>query len=240
MAYLALPELLYFPETLARDQRISWELQSKILTGGRTLSGVQTITSIDGGGFWTCAMGSVQVSTPSHVRAWRAISGRMDGGATPIVLTNRDEIVAPWPTAGTYTAYQAAHDDDASFSDGSVYVSNQIVASVYSGADLRATSLTLQFTAGAALQGGEYFSIEHQTFSHRLYRVVSVDTSGSNPVVTIRPPLREAVTAGTVVDFDNPKCVMRLATPDAMDLMLERRIFGQVDVRWVEAFPPWP
>jgi hypothetical protein len=57
--------------------------------------------------------------------------------------------------------------------------------------------------------------------------------------VGIRPPLREATAAAVRAEFDYPKCVMKLAKPDAMDLALERRIFGAPSVQFVEDFPPF-
>lgn len=238
MAWDFYPSILHWPVLLDRDRRLLWSLGASNLSGGRTISGAEPKARVDGGGLWMATLGDVQVSTVAQVRAWRALAAALDGGATPIVLTYRDVRFAPWPGSVT-EQYEATHSDDAAFSDGTSYVSDRIDASVHTAADLRATTLRVTMTIGAALQGGEYFSIEHDTFSHRLYQIAAVSESSGYTELTIRPPLREAVTAGTRIEFDNPKCVMQLATPDAMDLPLDMRFHGQASPKFIESFPPW-
>lgn len=320
------PNILYWPRTLNRDRMWTWELGARTISGGRSLSGLMPTARLDGGGMWMATLGDVQVSSEDHVRTWRAIAARLDNGSTPIVLEVRDERISPWPGSST-DQLEATNSDDSTCSDDTVYVSDLICAELKTAAALRATSLVLILENAAALRGGEYFSIQHDTFSHRLYRVgkvtkidtrdhavkqvtvtiaspgvftaaahglvakqqvflrssgalptglspdtlyyvlstdltantfkvsaaeegTAINTSGTQSgthrlvtggfaTVTIRPPLREATVAGTRVEFDYPKCVMRLAAPDAMDLPLERRIHGRGNVKLVEDFPPF-
>jgi hypothetical protein len=324
------PSIIYWPRILQRDRRWTWELAARTLSGGRSMSGLMPVARLDGGGMWMASLGDVQVSTPDQVRAWRAIAARLDSGATPIAVEARDERHSPWPLVGgvpLVAEYEATNSDGSTPSDQTNYVSDVIQAEVKTAAALRATTLDLILENAQALRGGEYFSIQHDTFSHRLYRLgkvtkidtsdhavsamtvtiaspgvftvtahgfaarqrvyfrtsgalptglspetlyfvlstdlsantfkasateegTAINTSGSQsgthrvvtggfPTVTIRPPLREDTTAGTRVEFDNPTCIMRLAAPDAMDLVLDRRIYGQADVKFVEDFPPF-
>jgi hypothetical protein len=238
MAWEFYPSILHWPPLLDRDRRLVWALAAGTASGGRTISGAEPKARLDGGGVWIAGMGDVQVSSADQVRCWEALSAVLDGGATPVVMTCRRERFTPWPGSVT-DPYEATHSDDAPFSDGSVYVSDVVLASVYEAAALRATTLKIAIAAGAALRGGEYFSIEHETFSHRMYKIGGVVEGSGYTELTIRPPLREAVAAGTRVEFDNPKCVMQLATPDAMDLPLDMRFHGQASPKFVESFPPW-
>lgn len=237
------PNIIYWPRILQRDRSWKWELGARTVSGGRSLSGLMPTARFDGGGMWMAELGDVQVSSADHVRAWRALTARLDSGATPVVLEARDERFAPWPLldgAPVVSPYTATFSDGATFSDETVLESEVIAAELVEDAALRATTITISLSNAEPLRGGEHFSIQHDTFSHRLYRVgkVVIDDDG-NSVVTIRPPLREATAAGTRVEFDNPKCIMRLADPDAMDLMLERRIYGSASVKFVEDFPPF-
>lgn len=243
MAMTFYPSLLYWPRTLQRERTLSWDLSGSTASGGRTLSGITPTIRFDGGGFWMATMGDIQISTADHVRAWRALAAVLDGGATSFVLEARDERFAPWPLSGGVPVtdlYEAPHGDDATLDDDTEYVSNVIGAEVAEAAALRATSLTITMSNASDLVGGERFSIEHETYSHRLYTIgqVRTDSSGNN-VCTIRPPLREAVSVGTRLDFDYPKCVMRLASPDAMDHALTLRHHAQATVKFVEDFPPF-
>jgi hypothetical protein len=324
------PSIIYWPRMLNRDRMWRWALGGRTVSPGRAFSGLEPLVRFDGGGRWAAMLGDVQLSSEDQVRAWRAIEGRLDSGVTPIAMEARDERFAPFPLTGGVRdvgPYAALHSDDAYFSDLSAYEFDVIDAELWMAADLRATSLQIALRNAQDLRGGEYFSIQHDTFSHRLYRVVrvtesdtyarssaaftvtiaspavitsalapvadqaiyfstlgalptgllpktlyyardigtdgagkfrvaatpggaAINTSGSQSgthtgylggltTITIRPPLREATLAGTRIEWDFPKCIMKLATPDAMDLDLQRRSHGQATVRLVEDFPPF-
>lgn len=242
MAIVAYPNLLYFPPSLDRDRTIMWELMGRTISGGKSLAGPQPVARLDGGGLWTARIGDVQLSSADEVRAWRAMSALLDGGATAIVLTYRDTRHYPAPTVNgvRYTTADAVtHSDGATFSDGAGYSQSTVSATVETAAALRATTIDITIAIGASLRGGEHFSIEHDTLSHRMYRIGSVTEAGGVSTCTIRPPLREAVAAGTLIEFDRPKCVMRLQEPGGMDLTLTRREFGQASTAFIESFPPW-
>ena len=64
------------------------------------------------------------------------------------------------------------------------------------------------------------------------YRVLTFDPDTG--AMKFRPPLREAVVAGTELNFDDPVCRMRLASDDAMDLELALRRFGNPTVNFLE------
>lgn len=231
-----------FPDILHRENAMLFELMGQTITGGQTASGVIPVTRTDAGGLWKATLADVFLHTPEQVRTWRAIAGICDGGATPIIVPMCDKRFYPAPIVSgrRITTLPVPHSDDSPHSDGSPYDS-MIVQAEIGAAALRATTVTISIFTGEPLQGGEHFSIEHDgAMSHRLYRIVSVATTGAGSVCEIRPPLRAAVEDGDALDFDHPRCVMRLATPDAMDLLLEQRKFGKPTVSFLEAFPPYP
>lgn len=204
-----------------------------------SLLGIPDVARIDGGGFWVAELSAVVLSQADHIRAWRALEALLDGGVTEVVVPSCESRTAPWPVVDgvKITSYGSIpHSDGTLFSDGSGYYQPVIDCEVVSAANLRATSLVLSFNYGGPLRGGEAFSLEHPTKGHRRYHVGSVVINDSGQsVVTIRPPLREAVAADTPVNFDRPKCTMRLAASDAMDLTLEMRRFARPSVAFKEA-----
>lgn len=236
--------LIHYPLDLLFEERLSWEISGSVLSGGQTAGGVFQLARLDGGGFWKALMSDIGFWTDDTRKTWRALAAHCDGGVQPIVVPVRETIDAPWPTvAGELLTSlpEVAHSDGALFSDGSGYLSNVINATADVDAALRATEMTIAFAVGGALRGGEYFSIEHSYMSHRLYRINRVTDNGDDTfTVKFRPPLRAAVTAGEWIEFDRPKCVMRLATPDAMDTALEAPFFAKPSIAFVEAFPPFP
>lgn len=58
--------------------------------------------------------------------------------------------------------------------------------------------------------------------------------------ITFRPPLRAAINDGTFLEFDHPKCVMRLDKPEAMDVTFSPPLNSDPSVTLIEAFPPFP
>lgn len=239
-----MPVLPHFPPSLLREEALLWELKGVTVGGGESAGGQEALTRLDGGGLWKASLNGVALRTADHVRAWRALAAICDGGVQPVVVPMCDGRHIPAPEVNGVRVASldvVPHSDGATFSDGSGYASSVVEASLAVAAVLRATSLTVTLTAGSALRGGEYFSIDHADLRWRLYRVrTAVDNGDGTFAVTIRPPLRAAVTAGSVLEFDRPKCVMRIASADAMDLMLEQRRRGRPSVSFVEAFPPFP
>jgi concanavalin A-like lectin/glucanase superfamily protein len=171
------PNIVWWPRILARDRLWKWELAARTVSGGRSLSGLMPTARLDGGGMWMAELGDIQVSTADQVRAFRALAARLDSGATPVVVEARDERFAPWPLSGgvpVVDQYESTNSDGSTPSDQSSYVSDVITASLVEEAALRATSLRMRVENASQLQGGEHFSIQHETFSHRLYRIAKV------------------------------------------------------------------
>jgi hypothetical protein len=151
---------------------------------------------------------------------------------------------APWPIVNGVPQRSlpaCPHDDGSTFSDGTGYESSMIEASMTRPAPIRATSLSIQIIAGDDFHGGEYFAIDHPTNRWRLYRIrTAVQNIDGTWAITIRPPLREAIYASTPLEFDRPKCVLRLATPGAMDATFQPFWNGMQTVNFIEAFGPFP
>ena len=221
-----------------RERSGSWQLLSSTISPGQTLYGAAPRIRTDGGGLWRCEYGAINLRSPDHVRTWRALDALCDGGVSPIIVPMCDKRHFPAPIVDgnpVYSIDQIPHSDDTLFSDGSGYTQSVVDASVGQDAPLRAVSLTVFFLVGGPLRGGEFFSIEHETQGWHLYQVATVDDDG---VITFRPPLREAVTEGTYLEFDRPRCVMMLADPNVMKLTLSMRRFADPDVSFIEYFYP--
>lgn len=203
-----------------------WLLQGVAINGGVTVGGVSRLARTDGGGLWVGEQ-SFLFHTPRQIKAARALEGILDGGVSNIVVWSFEEPFAPEGSESSLTG----HSDGSSFADGSLYVTVPIAATVSASASLRSTVLSVALTTGE-LEGGEQFSIVHPVRGWRRYRVVRVH----GDQVTIRPPLREAVSVGTVLRFDRVGCVCRLANPQ--EFLGALGVDGLVDAtaRWVEAF----
>lgn len=164
---------------------------------------------------------------------WRAVRQVCDGGVNPIVVPRNDALFRPWPVGVAQGDPSAIlHSDDTTFNDGTGYYQSVIDITCDGGAALRATSMDIAINVGDDLVGGESFSVLHLNMGWRLYEIATVDGS----TITFLPPLREAIADGTQLEFDRPRCVMRLANPNSMDLSISPWTFNQASVQFVETF----
>ena len=236
-----------FPRQLLREKSHSWNLVGVAATPGQTSQSVAAIVRSDGGGFWSCSMSDVSLSGGGALRGrdrqkistllWRAIRQICDGGVNAIVVPRNDALFVPWPDGVARSAGSVPHSDGSFFSDGSGYY--QPIISITSGpAALRDKSLGITLNYSGDLMGGEAFSILHPIMGWRLYEISTVETvTETTAIIGFNPPLREAVTDGTQLEFDRPRCTMRLAKPSSMDLSVQPWTFNSASVDFVEAFP---
>ncbi len=232
----------HFPRRLLmRDKVTSWDMAGQDVTGGRALSGVMPAGEFSGGGYWTCMMGDVQVSSAQRIKQWRAIRSILAGRTRALVLEAREDLITPWPIYNSLPVISRFVDDDTIVDAAGNYSTRVIQCTLSSNAALRATSVVLAFTAGtySALVGGERFTISHTTNLARMYEINTVSQSGDVWTCGIRPPLREAESAGKAIDFDFPRCMMQLADSSQMSLPMQRGLYAQSSIKWVESFPPF-
>lgn len=187
-------------------------VQQSTVSGGRALNGDDTVIATDGGGRWVAQYGSAPLNRRDKVLAWRAARAMLEGGVVPVIFPICD--ARHQPVAGTY---RVSHSDDTPFSDDSLYSGGDCTVAAAADVALRGTAMTLAITTiGKPLIGGERFSIRHPVWGDRLYEIKTVDGNQ----ITFRPPLREAVLAGTEINFSDPRCVMRLAADSDMSAPL--------------------
>lgn len=170
------------------------------IDGGTALSGVRSLGEIDGGGYLQADFTNGNALTRAQGNAWRAITDS-DAGDVYDVLLCPEALFQPddWRRPADHR-----HDyDDTIPSSGTDFVLAADVA-------LRATSLTITAYDITQVEPGQLFSIQHLSWGWRAYRIRSRDGN----TITFRTPLREAVTAGTALEFRTPRCQMVLLSTD--------------------------
>lgn len=208
------------------SQDIAFNIASRSLSGPASVSGVSQVVASDAG-IWTARLGNIVILSRDHVLAFRALAALLDGRlGTILVPASRAFQPVPTEARGAYEA--VVHDDGATFSDGSGYRNRVIDVVAAAAAPARATTMTVEVRVAGDIQPGHYFSIDE-----RLYRVRSFDAASG--ALGFRPVLREAVAAGTPLEFDDPVCRMRLAGDAEMDLELAMRRTALPSVNFIEA-----
>lgn len=224
-----MPETPTFPTALFAFDEQEIDIERRSISGGVALSGDEDIIETDGGGRWFAEFANGPLLDREPTLAWRALTAQFSGGATEIVVPFCDPLHQPYGND-----HDVTHSDDTPFGDETIYSGGGPVASAAEAAALRATTLVLAISFARPLIGGEAFSIKHATKGWRAYRVVAIAAQDSDSAtVTFRPPLREAVSAGEPVDFNEPRCLMRVDGRPSNRIELGR--YGEAAIRFVEA-----
>lgn len=103
--------------------------------------------------------------------------------------------------------------------------STPIAATLGADAAIGVVRLTINQSAGATIRAGMHFQV-----GERSYRLIS----GSGTNWRVLPPLRDALTSGATLNFNDPRLRCRLERDDGMDIMLELLRFGKPSVTFIE------
>lgn len=204
------------------DQEVDIERQT--LSGGTSIAGDTDRVSADGGGRVFAEFGRGELIDREKVLAWRAILGALEEGVTPMVVPFCD--LRHQPYGGEHTV---TYGDGTVHSDGTPFAGGGPFAEVTSAAALRGTSVPINGAFSQPLVGGEWFTVIHPNKGPRAYKVRKIE----GDAISFRPPLREAIPAGTELDFANPRCLMVQDGRAAAALTNRRQTTAAV--RFVEA-----
>lgn len=209
----------------AKDVRI----ETARISGGTSLSGIEDTIATDGGGRWVAEADSIALHTRDKIMMTRAFFSATSGGIDPFIFPICD--ARHQPTRGKQ---KVPHSDGTPFSDETMYSSPDCEVYVAADAPLRATQLQLDITSlGKPLIGGERFTIIHDTWRERAYQIGRIiSQTATSALIQFHTPLREAVTAGTAVDFNNPRFVARV--DGQMSAPLTNPKFASGSIRFVE------
>lgn len=216
-----------WPCEVLAPQNVSFDIAPRSLAGPASISGKSQVVSSDAG-IWKMTYGNVLVRNRDAVLTHRAISTLLEGRlGTILVPFCRGYQPVPDGAVEDGLYDEVPHDDDTLFDDDVGYVGRVIDVVAASSPAARATSMTVEVNYAGDILPGQIFSA-----GERAYRVRTFDADTN--VMTFRPLLREAIAAGTMLEFDDPVCRMRLASDDAMDLELALRRFGNPTVNFIE------
>lgn len=217
-----------WPVGILPPRNVGFDLAPRSLSAPASIGGATQVVASDAG-IWKATYGDVRVTGIDAVLTWRAIAALLEGraGQVLIPLCRGYQPVIRDP-ADLYD--EVPHDDDTFFDDDTGYVGATTFVHFASAAAVRAVSASVTIGYGGTLQPGQHFSV-----GERLYRLRSVSyVTGAQASITFRPPLREAVAAGTRLEFDDPVCRMRLASDAEMDLELQMRRWATPTLNFVE------
>ncbi|WP_421565906.1 hypothetical protein [Ochrobactrum sp. EDr1-4] len=207
---------ILWPRSVLKPKRDPFNIAPRTLAGPSSVSGVSQVSASDAG-IWKATFADIIIKRgTASILAFRAIANLLEGRMHPI-LVPRCCAYQPSDPDWKDLLNRVPHLDTSPFSDGGLYRSRAIDIRLISNIPLRGTTANIAIVAAGQLQPGQDFSV-----GERMYRIRTVQMTGANTAtITFRPPAREAVAAGTEMEFDRPVCRMRLATDAEMDLDLD-------------------
>lgn len=210
-----IPSAAAWPEILERERVTSWMPDFGNESSPPALDGTRQYRSSNGGGLWRANFKAAQLRRQAHVLAWMGMEVTLRGGMTPVDVPYCGYRPSP---GGVVTVVEAAH-----------------------AAAARDISMAVNVTTAGPILPGHHFSVHSATLGWRLYRIegVSAHSGGGSAAtydISFWPPLRFAIADGTDLEFDHPRCVMRLSESGSMDLDLELRKRGDPSAEFEEAF----
>lgn len=226
-----------YPIDLLQCGKSDWQVMGGSVEGLRSFaSDTPDRMMVGRGGLWHCTMSDVWLETREEKAAWRGLRAQMrNGGLGIVVPLERVE----WFARPLFPNVAALPYSDGAFhSDGTGFRSGAIGARLLSAAELGDIEISVRVLGAEGFIASEPFTIVHERADIRLYEVAGV--LQSDPVVTggeivgydyrleINPPLRDDVAADQDVDFNDPRCVMRLSDPDGMPFDEEIVTFSSV------------
>lgn len=220
--------MFIFPAHLFNPKEVNARPVGRVTSGGRALNDEEDVIATDGGGHWRIDFVGIDLRAPAQQRAWSAWQGHLGSGTVECLVPLLSLATAPRPYLGKFPARvpQLSVDDDL-FPTSIAYSAPYIEAKVTVSAALRATSLRIIVTTGGTIKGGEKFSI-----GDRAYRIIRPTAANT---FQIEPPLREAVAANTVVNFDWPLLLCRAAPGEDFEGAIRLSRFGEKAISFVEA-----
>lgn len=203
-------------------------------SGGRTLGGVSTATRTDRG-FHRIDLVGIPLHGVDRRRTWDAIDTMLSGSAGRIIVPAWSFDSAPYASGREEEPVAVPHEDETSFSDGSLYIQGAISVKSHGVTAVGATVIALRLIQGAVDLSGVRFS-----FRHALYKTGEVlSIAGDIWTVRVTPSVRELIPADADLEFDRPTCVCRLAEDAGLRRSTTAERFERTNVSFLEDTDYW-
>ncbi len=184
------------PLRLLAPSDLQWRIAGAALMGGQPISGAPQTADISTGGWWVCEWQVGVLATLAQHGAWRATLGQLQSGVQVVEVPVLDAL-QPYPPGYEGQPIEAS-------------LAAAAYMPAYPAPPAASNLAQIEIAVGAALQGGEYFTVVGPSGAPRLHMVTSiVAVAGAVSTVTVAPPFRENMDAGTPVDFNAPRCTMK-------------------------------
>jgi hypothetical protein len=199
---------LAWPDYIAPNS-IDWWIEYPTKSGGQTILGNERIVATPAARWRASMTFRIWGTTkdPKRMLFWRALAAALNGRSGSLIIGPFDQLT-PSVIDEIMTV---AFSDGTLFSDGASFDALPLSGPLTLSAGAARGALSILVSTISEPQPGQYFGVG----GTEMHIVTGVVWNGVNSyTVAFSPPLRAAWGAGTVLDFENPKCMMRLSADD--------------------------
>jgi len=225
--------------------RTTYDVIGSSIDGGRNGMGEGQSIEMSGGGIVTANYEDCKIKDPEHYEYVNWLGARLNGGFRFINVPIITDWFGPFPKIGrlpTPIVSGIPHSDGSYFDDGSGYSQATVYGEITEAAPLNAGIIKMRvYGLSRPLRWSDWFSIYHPMKGWRAYRYWEVldrtDGSGfADYTLALAPPLREAVTVGTRVEFARPRFVAKFKADFTLPSVVEAFFVTEQAIQFVEAF----
>jgi hypothetical protein len=207
---------------------------------------------LSGGGLVTATLEDCKIVSKEQLRYVNKLGAILNGSFRNIVVPIPTDWHGPFPTIDNLpTTYVTAipNSDGTLFQSGDTYSEATVFGKFLADAALNAGQISIRVYGASRDIDGDWFSIEHSTKGWRAYRDwdIAKTASGTDVVdgaqwpwadytVSIQPPLRQAVPAGTRVEFSRPRFVAKFKADFTLPSVIEAFFVTEQTLQFSEAF----
>jgi len=235
--------------------RTTYDVVGSSVDGGRNGAGEGQSIEMSGGGTVVATYEDCKIKDPEQYEYINMLGSRMNGGFRFINVPIITDWFGPFPRINklpTPIVSGIPHSDGSYFDDGSGYSQATVWGQITADAALNAGIISMRvYGMSRPLRWSDWFSIYHEGGKGwRAYRYWDVLDRYDDGVETIEgtdvnyqeyrlalaPPLREAVTAGTRVEFARPRFVAKFRGDFTLPSVVEAFFVTQQSIQFSEAF----
>jgi hypothetical protein len=229
--------VIEWPTALKHHEDIMPWVEGGARSAGRSVTGTEVV-SASGSGYLRYSITTMMWGVEKTL-AWRALWARAQGRLNIVRVPIWDRSLDLVTTSGLSASRDAAEAGNGlPFSSG-VFFSSGIgwkmsfgLATLAESAALGATSLSVTFPAGMVPQPGQFLCVGRS----RLYTIADVVLqSGTTYNLKLNLRLRNAVTAGSQISFDELYCLMRLSDESMLKVARDPNLAMRPMLEFVEA-----
>ncbi|WP_412063971.1 hypothetical protein [Rhizobium sp. SYY.PMSO] len=237
---------------LLASPKAEFDVVGNAIDGGRNAVGESFAIELSGGGVATFVLNDCKIVTREGLRYMNKLAARLNGSFRNITVPIPTDWFGPFPSIGgkqTTTVTTIPHTDGSVFASTSGFTQPTVWGEFRSDAALNAGQVDIRVWGAPRDIDGDVFSVEHDVKGWRAYRDWDGVKTGSGTAASsgitmpyddytlaIQPPLRQAVTVGTRIEFVRPRFVAHFPADFTLPVTIDAFVVFEQTIRFREAF----